>query len=122
MKYRVYRTIRANEINTDEIGQSWCSDDLAAEMFADQFMEDYKVVSALVTADQIDIAQTNAQWNSKEHSSEMEVVLNSFTDIEVEIDGEIVTANTGEQVSDDETRPNPVECEVSEITDYLETA
>ena len=122
MKYRVYRTIRANEINTDEIGQSWCSDDLAAEMFADQFMEDYKLISAVVTADQIDIAQTNAQWNSKEHSSEMEVVLNSFTDIEVEIDGEIVTANTGEQVSDDETRPNPVECEVSEITDYLETA
>ena len=122
MKFRVYRSIRANEINTDEIGQSWAMDQTSAEQFAMQFMEDFKIISALVTADQIDIAQTNAQWNSKEHASEMEVVLNSFTNIEVEIDGEIVTANTGEQVSDDETRPNPVECEVSEITDYLETA
>ena len=120
MKFRVYRSFRSEKIDTTEIGQSWAMDECSASSFSRQFGVDYIVVSAIVTADQINIAQTNAQWNSKEHASEMEVVLNSFTDIQVEIDGEIITANTGDQVSYDETRPAPVDCDPSEVTDYLE--
>jgi len=123
MGYRIYRAIRVNkieEVNFSEMGISWAVDELSAINFGEQFGQDYIVVSAMVDASQINIGQTNAQWLSSEHGSEGEVVLNNLQDIVVEFDGQSFQARIDDRnINSDETRPAPVECEQSEITDYL---
>jgi len=125
MKFRIYRSIRVSnieDVNMDRIGISWCSEKSIADDFSRQFNEDYIVVSAIVTADQIDIAQTNAQWES-EHMGECEVVLKSGEDIAVEFEGRDFEATTGfEDAWKDESRPEAVDCEAYEVTDHLEEA
>lgn len=122
-KFRIYRSLRVENIEDvifENIGISWGADELAAEKFADQFNTDYIIISADVTSDQINISQTNAQWNNKDQGNEEEVVLNENIDIEIEYEGKKYQANTG-WMSDGEieTRPRPEECEVSYVTDYL---
>lgn len=120
--YTIYRAVftdTIDDVDLSNIGTNWAVEQFYAEDFADQFLDrgNYIVLSAKVTADQINIAQTNGQWNS-EHAGEGEVVLMEGVDISVEHDETTYQANTG--LADfDESRPDPEECEESEITDYL---
>lgn len=124
--YTIYRVIFADsieDIDFDNLGQSFAQDESLAESFAEDFLGsrgNYFMIEAEVTADQINIAQTNAQWLSKDWAGEGEIVLNENEEININIDGEEMTANTGFcRYEDDETRPLPIECDESEITDYL---
>ncbi|MFW6246913.1 MAG: hypothetical protein ACOC22_01920 [bacterium] len=120
--YRVYRSIRKSNIDhidLDNIGISWAKDESSAEMHADQFMEKYIILSAIVNVEQIDIPQTNGQWES-EYANENEVVLKPYQDIILEFRGKKYRVNTGHGNNNDETRPEPIECDPTEITDYLE--
>lgn len=124
--YTIYRAIFADsveDIDFDNLGQSFAQDESLAESFAEDFLGsrgDYFMIEAEVTADQINIEQTSAQWLSKDWAGEGEVVLNENVEINIKVDGEEMTANTGFcRYEDDETRPRPIECDESEITDYL---
>ncbi|MCA1763879.1 MAG: hypothetical protein LC664_12930 [Flavobacteriales bacterium] len=125
MKFRIYRSIRVEsikDVSMENIGISWCSDESVADDFSRQFNDDYIVVSAIVTEDQIDIAQTNAQWNS-EHMGECEVVLKTGQDITIEFEGRKFEATTGyEDAWKDESRPEAEECESTEVINHLEAA
>ena len=130
--YRVSRAIFAEsieDIDFENIGINWAIDANAADDFALQFKGSrgkYFVFEAIVNESQIDIAQTNGQWNS-EHSYENEVVLKEYEDIEVFLmddemllpTGEKYSANTG-VAKFDETRPDPIPCDEDEILEQLE--
>jgi len=120
--YKVYRAIRATNVNTDAIGISWAIDQLAAENFGEQFGEPFIVISAYVKANQINVPQTNAQWLSIEHCTEQEVVLHEHEDISIIVEGEVINnANTGAMPqSQIETRPDPEQCRKKEILNHLE--
>lgn len=123
-KYRIYRSIRVNnfnEVNLEKMGVSWAVGEWEADRFSAQFNQDYILVSAVVSADQINIAQTNAQWGSKDVQHEGEVVLNDLQDIEIEYQGKVYQAFIDQQ-GNDESRPEPISCEDSFVTDYLEEA
>lgn len=123
-KYRIYRSIRVNnfnEVNLEKMGVSWAVGEWEADRFSAQFNQDYILVSAVVSADQINIAQTNAQWASKDVQHEGEVVLNDVQDIEIEYQGKVYQAFIDQQ-GNDESRPEPISCEDSFVTDYLEEA
>lgn len=124
--YRIYRAIKVSnfqEINLEKMGISWAADELSAIKFGEDFQTEFLIVSAVVTANQINIAQTNAQWNSKQHSSEGEVVLNDLQDIVVEFEGETYNGRIDDENSaNDETRPDAEPCDELEITSYLEKA
>jgi len=129
--YYIYRAIFADsieDIDFDNLGQSFAQDGSLAENYAigkDRVTDgSYFIIEAKVNDSNIDIAQTNGQWES-EYKDEGEVVLESHQEIEVTVyqdNEELITrtANTGvhRDVSD-ETRANPVECDTEEITDYL---
>lgn len=130
--FKIYRAIFAEsieDIDYDNLGQSFAQDASLVEDFARgrdrvSTLENYFVIEAEVTAENIDIAQTNGQWLG-EYANEGEVVLESNQEIKVRVfqdDEEILirVANTGfRRDVNDETRSLPVDCEVSEITDYL---
>jgi hypothetical protein len=123
-QYRVYRSIRVNSIksvNMDQVGVSWAVDELSADRFGNQHWDDFLIVSAIVNLSNINITQTNAQWESPEFCLENEVVLNEFQNITVEFGGKKYNANTYTDNKNDETRPNDLKCIASEVTDYLET-
>ena len=124
-KYRIYRSIRVEsveQVNFDSIGISWAADELSAINFSEQFGSDFIVVSAVVSCDEININQTNAQWNSKDQQHESEVVLKENIDFQIEFEGNKYNANTGWMSdSEKESRPNPEYCEVSYVTDFLES-
>lgn len=126
--YTIYRAIFADsieDIDLENLGQSFAIDEALAENFAEGFLGsrgNYFIIEATVTEDQINIAQTNAQWES-EWENEGEVVLNENESVSIVVDSEEMTANTGFcRYENDESRPTPVECEQSEITDYLYSA
>lgn len=122
-KYRVYRSLRVKsieDIDMDNLGIAWAQDENAADGFSYQFGENYIIVSAIVSEYQIDFDQTCAQWDSKEHGNEGEVVLKELEDIEVEYQGYQYHGNTGVEVNN-ETRPEPIKCNPNKITQYLET-
>ena len=124
--YKVYRSIRISdisELNTESLGISWSADEISAINYSEQFMEDFIVISANVTSEQINIEQTLAQWEQKEYEHENEVVLKEFVDITFEHEGNILNGNTGAMNDGDfETRPNPINCEEYEVLDYLDEA
>lgn len=126
--YTIYRAIFAEsieDIDFDNLGQSFAQDDSMAENFAIQWVVrgSYFMVEAEINEAQINIAQTNAQWNSKDWGNEGEVVLNENEEISIIVDDNKMTANTGFcRYENDETRPLPLDCDSEEITDYLNPA
>ena len=125
--YTIYRAIFADnigDIDLENIGQSFAQHETLAEEFSNQFFHrgNYFIVKAEVTESQINIDQTNAQWNAKDWSKEGEVVLKPHQEIKVTIGGNTMLANTGFcRFADDETRPNPIDCDPCEVTDYLQS-
>lgn len=123
-KFRIYRSIRVQnieDVNLNKLGISWAAGESEAADFSHQFGVDYIVISAVVTEDMIDIAQTNAQWNDNDTSHEGEVVLKDLQDITIEYNN-IQYEGRIDDMGNDDTRPHPEECEATEITEYLEEA
>ena len=125
--YTIYRAIFAEsieDIDFDNLGQSFAQYASLAEKFASQWFHrgNYFIIEAKVTENQINISQTNGQWNSHDYKDEGEIVLNENEEINITVDGEEMIANTGFcRYDKDETRPDPVDCDASEITDYLDS-
>jgi hypothetical protein len=130
--YTIYRAIFADsieDIDFENLGQSFAQDASLAEKFAKgrkavSTIKNYFLIEAKVTTNQIDIAQTNGQWES-EYSEEGEVVLESHQKIMITVyqDNEKITslnANTGyHRDENDETRAEPISCNATAVTDYL---
>jgi len=123
--YTIYRAVFADsieDIDFDNLGQSFAISEFDAINFADQWNDrgNYFMIEAEVTEAQINIAQTNAQWDSKDWGNEGEVVLTEHQEINITVYGEKKIANTGFcRYENDETRPNPIECAPFAVTDFL---
>jgi len=116
--YEIYRAIRVesiNDVDFENIGISWTKEYSCARDHGEIKGDNYIILISKVKAENINIEQTYAQWES-EHAYECEVVLKPSQNIVVEIDDVKYEANTGlEDAEQDETRPEAEECDEAKV-------